>query len=84
MSDRETKPRVWTLRNNCEREVQEADSTPAIEPGDEVRVVELEPVLDLLERVDRECKLALNDGQTRAAWTPVEALLQAHGRLDAT
>lgn len=46
-----------------------------------ILVVELEPILNLLERINYEVKIDMQDGPSRAVVSDIEALLQVHGRL---
>jgi hypothetical protein len=58
--------REWILRNNCAREVQEADG-PIIEPGDSVLVQEVvrdtEREHEIAEDIDDAIHIAVDDGR---------------------
>lgn len=79
--------RTWTLTivRGCVGAVQ-AQPLLAYRDGERIEVIELEPVLDLLERV--EDWLQVPDYQryedvvaAKTTLADVEALLRAHGRL---
>lgn len=71
------KPRTWTLVGNDPFELPVVEAG-AVLVGEEVRVVELEPMLDLLE-----CLTAEN-GPDIESILEGEALLKEHGRLEET
>jgi hypothetical protein len=83
MMDGETKPpRVWTMRQTFEPGLGWLVEGEMPECGDVVRVLEAEPVLDLLERA-RPILAEWKHGNSQSL-LDVTAILQAHGRLDAT
>lgn len=81
-------PRSWTLRHSThvsddtlglQLDTREGTSCPDVEPGGEVRVIELDPILDLLEFwIGRpNGRYSMSEDAERDS----EAILREHGRL---
>lgn len=82
--------RTWTLWQNAtdtrqdemglQVDQREGVHAPQLSEDSCLQVVELEPVLNLLERLDRDVKM-VHDAKARQVLADMERLLQAHGRL---
>lgn len=68
-------PRTWTLLDDSfALRPPDVIAGPPLEAGELVRVIELDPTLDLIARL-------LEDDMDRDAYEAARALLAAHGRL---
>lgn len=83
MDERE-QPRTWTLKHPSEAAIEVAVAVRGPVPeGGSIEVVELDPILDLLERIDSWCRdpNITEPKGTSAVTDDIISILVVHGRL---